>query len=263
MTKQEFERVVDELVKTSRLGLISDIDGTLSPLAERPQDARVSPACVEALSILSGKLPLVALVTGRAVLDAHRMVNLPNVIYIGNHGLEEWRDGASIILPQAARFAHRIPDAMRRIQSQTNIDGLVFENKGVTGSIHYRMADDPEAARNQILDAVQPLAEIFDFRITEGQMVIEIRPPVDVNKGSAVERLATSNKLTGIIYLGNDLTDVDAFRAVQRLRESNVPGLAIGVIEKETDPAVTENSDWQFHKVDDVIEFLSSLIQKL
>src|SRR5262249_40422089 len=156
---------IDALIKTERLGLISDIDGTISRVAPTPSEARVSPACLESLSILSQKLPLVALVTGRSVADARRMIDLPNVAYVGNHGLEEWRDGASIILPQAARFAHRIPDAMRRIQAKVNIDGLLFENKGVTGSIHYRLTPDPEAARKELLAAVEPMSEIFDFRV--------------------------------------------------------------------------------------------------
>ena len=263
MTKEEFENSIDALIKTERLGLITDIDGTISPLAERPGDARVSPKCLEALSILSEKLPLIAVVTGRAVADAKRMINLPQVVYVGNHGLEEWRDGSSIILPQAARFAHRIPDAMRRIQSQVNIDGLLFENKGVTGSIHYRLTPDPDAAREEILTAVEPLSEIFDFRVTEGLMVIEIRPPIDIDKGVAVERLANSNKLTGIIYLGDDVTDIDAFQAVQRLREADVPGLALGVIHTNTDPAVKYNSDWLLRGVGEVERFLSDLIAKI
>jgi len=263
MTKEEFENSIDALIKTERLGLISDIDGTISPLAERPEEARVSAGCHEQLSILSQKLVLVALVTGRAAADARRMVNLPGIVYIGNHGLEEWRDGASIILPQAARFAHRIPDAMRRIQSQVNIDGLLYENKGVTGSIHYRLTPDPDAARKKIMTAVEPLSEIFDFRVTEGRMVIEIRPPVDIDKGVAVERLVNSNKLTGVIYLGDDLTDVDAFQAVRRLRETGMLGLALGVIDTDTDPAVKYNSDWLLHGVGEVERFLSDLIVRL
>src|SRR5215813_5524584 len=116
--QEEFDRYINQLAKTERLGLMCDIDGTISPIAPAPAVAAVSPRCYEALSILSERLPLVAVVTGRLVLDARRMIDLPKMVYIGNHGLEELRDGQSIILPQAARFAHRIPDALRRVESQ-------------------------------------------------------------------------------------------------------------------------------------------------
>ena len=184
ITGEEFRGRLDGLVKSERLGLITDIDGTISPIVNSPDEAKINSGCKEALSILSERLPLVALMTGRSVQDARRMLELPRLVYVGNHGLEEWHNGNSIILPQAARFAHRIPDAMRRIQSQLNIDGLLFENKGVTASIHYRLAPDPKAARDQILAAAAPLSDIFDLNITEGLMVIEIRPPIDIDKGT-------------------------------------------------------------------------------
>jgi len=136
----------------------------------------------------------------------------------------------------------------------------LYENKGVTASIHYRLAPDPDVARQEILAAVEPLSDIFDLRVTEGQMVIEIRPPIDVDKGVAVERLARTHNLTGVIYLGDDLTDVDAFQAVQKLREGGIPGIAIAVVAGDTDPAVKSDSDWVFHGVVEAEKFLDDLV---
>jgi len=258
--QEEFDRYINSLVKSEKLGLMVDIDGTISPIAPAPAVASVSPRCHEALSVLSERLPLTAIVTGRDIHDARRMIDLPRLIYIGNHGLEEWRDGQSIILPQAARFAHRIPDALRRVESQVHIDGMIFENKGVTASIHYRLTPDPIAARNQVMTALEPLADIFDLKVTEGEMVIEIKPPIDYDKGDAVERLANTHNLTGVIFLGDDKPDVGAFQAVRRMRESGLPGLAIVVTRDETPEEVTSEADWKLNTVRGTEDFLFNLL---
>lgn len=244
-------------------GLITDIDGTLSPIAPTPADAQVLPACRAALEQLVDHI-FVAAVSGRAAEDARRMVNVAGMVYVGNHGLERWTPAGLELAPEVEGYVDSINQLLRHAEETLDVAGIIVEDKGSTGSIHYRQCADPEAARDAILDAIQPIADEAELVITRGRQVIEIRPPLDYDKGTAVQSLIDDYHLAGVFFPGDDTTDVDAFRAIQTWRDNtNGAGLALGVIGPETPDAVQETADLHLAGVEDVAKFLAWLVAEL
>jgi trehalose 6-phosphate phosphatase len=210
--------------------LISDVDGTLSPIVSSPQEAEVLPECRSALAKLAESLDLVAVVSGRQVEDARRMVGLDQLTYIGNHGLESWSrvDGYR---NKASSYTSTVAEVVRILKDKLeSLDGIHLEDKGNVVSIHYRTSPDPAIARQAILEAIEEIPAMHGLAIGEGKRVIEIRPPLVINKGTVITELAKAYRLKGILYLGDDLTDIDAFQAIRDLRETGeVLGLSAGV----------------------------------
>lgn len=238
-------------------GLITDIDGTISPTAPTPEEATVSPACRDALQALCNRLALVAAVSGRDATKAREMVGLDVMVYVGNHGLERWQDGEVLVVEEARHYAPLIRDAVEALRRGLDAPGLIVEDKGVTASVHYRLSPDQDAARDAILSFLAAATEAQDLRITEGKLVVELRPPVDVNKGTSLERLVSERGLQGVVYIGDDVTDVDAFRSLRSLAPRGVcRGLALGVVGSETPPEIAQESDMVLRGVSEVEELL-------
>jgi trehalose 6-phosphate phosphatase len=200
--------------------LLLDVDGTLAPIAERPEYAAVPPATQRVLSDLTS-LPEthVAIVSGRGARDARRLVGVKDVWVIGNHGIEVARPNAPpSVRRDIAQYAERIAVAAERcLTIAEGAPGVIVEDKRWTLSVHYRLA-----ARNIIpaLSAhVAAIAEDLDLRVTVGKEVLEVRPPVDVNKGTACVALAhmigALESGASIFCAGDDSTDEDAFRALR------------------------------------------------
>jgi trehalose 6-phosphate phosphatase len=133
----------------------------------------------------------------------------------------------------------------------------LFENKGLTASMHYRNCQNVETARKRILAVVESLPQSSDLRITEGRMVVELRPNIDVNKGSALTTLIKRNRLSGAIYIGDDVSDVDAFEA---LHDSGIKGIAVGVTSDEAPPQLYEKADFTVRGVAQVELLLGRLV---
>ncbi len=236
------------IMRRGPAGLFTDIDGTISPVAARPQDAIVLPGAREALRRLQATLALVAVVTGRAASSGEALVGLPGLTYVGNHGLE-WRSGDRAEDHQAAR---RSVPAMRAALAEIANgiaeaglgEGLIVEDKRLTGSLHYRLAPDRERAHALLLRLAREAADRHGLRYTEGRLVIELRPLAVVNKGTATADLIAEHRLRAAVFLGDDTTDVDAFLAIRQLREAEViDGLRVGVVGPEAPRLVYEESD--------------------
>ena len=253
---------VRELLALSPLGVFTDIDGTISDIAPSPSEARVSESCRESLETLAGQVALVAAVSGRSVADARAMVGLDGIVYIGNHGCERWVGGVTELLPGVQEYAARIEALLDKLRQILRIDGLSFEYKGPTATVHYRGSSDRPAARDAIVSALRGLPDAADLRIAEGKMSIEIRPPLRVSKGTAVIAEAGGRGLCAAIYLGDDLTDVDVFAA---LHSSGLPfkGLCIGVLGEETPPEVPAEADFTLNGVGDVERFLKQVVAEV
>lgn len=251
---------VAAVLGTERPGLITDIDGTLSPIAPTPDAAEVTPACREALRTLADRI-FVAAVSGRAASDARRMVGVESIVYVGNHGLERLTSDGLVLPPEVQRYTTNLANLLRHAEKTLDRPGIIVEDKGSTASIHYRQAADPEAARGAILEAVGELADETGLVITQGRKVIEIRPPLELDKGTAVRSLIDEYRLTGALYPGDDTTDVDAFAALQQWRaDTGHPALALGVLGPETPVAVGTIADLHLAGVDDVADFLRWLV---
>ena len=219
--------------------LVLDVDGTLAPIVARPEDAAVPPATRAELERLRRRYALVACVSGRSGDDARRIVGVDGLEYIGSHGLE--------LAPEAAAWAGRLS------AFAATVDWPV-EDKGVTVSFHWRTAADQDAAERFLHDvAGRARAEGFDARF--GRMVLELRPPVDADKGTAVRALVAARGLRRALYAGDDTTDVDAFRAVHELEL----GIAVAVRSAELPGPVEANADVLVNGTAGMLDLLSSL----
>ena len=250
--------LVEQLLKRSRFGLITDADGTISPTAPTPQQARVSPLCYRYLSILRNQLALVAVISGRAVQDLKDMVNIEGVQYVGNHGMERWIDDHSEFTKEVGGYPAIIQAAVGELAPLLSIEGIIIENKGITATIHYRLCRDHRAAKRDIMAVLSNSASAKGLRIMqENKYAINLLPPVEVSKGTAVLELIKEYDLRSGVYLGDDITDIDAFRALRSAcHDMDFRGLAIGIAGPEMPEELTAEVDFTLNGVRDVERFL-------
>lgn len=251
---------LEPLACSPRLGLITDFDGTISPIVATPQAAGISPVAQRALAALGRTLPLVAVVSGRPAAEVARLVGLPGLVYIGNHGLERYQRGQVLIEPTARPYLPALAETLAGAERALPLPGLLFEDKGVTLSIHYRQAAQPARARERILATLASLPAAQGLVIKEGKKVIEVRPPVQVDKGTAVRELLDADSLSAALYLGDDSTDVDAFQALHAWGEqTDQPTAALAVLSAEVPEAVRAAADFGLNGVPVVEQLLSWL----
>lgn len=182
--------------------LFLDVDGVLAPIVEHRDDASVPPETRSELRRLAGSYGLVACITGREGDVARRIVGVDELRYVGQHGLE--------IAPGARAYADRIH------AFAAGVGWPDLEAKPYTVAFHYRNAPDRVAAREELEQvATRALAE--GFRPKWGRMVLEVVPPLDVSKGTAVRALLERSGLKRGLYAGDDVTDLDGFRALDGL----------------------------------------------
>jgi trehalose 6-phosphate phosphatase len=251
-------------LKRFPFGLVTDVDGTISPTADTPQQAVVSPSCRYYLDLLCRHLTLVAAISGRAALTIKDMLGVPGMIYVGNHGLERLAGGTSQVRADLKDFPAVIESVLEALAPLLETKGISFENKGFSASVHYRLTADPGAARREILSQIKQLPQADQLKILENRRVIDLMPGVEVDKGTALRDLIREYRLQGVIYLGDDLTDIHAFRALhQAAREPDFQGYAIGVVSAEMPPTLTQEADFTLNGVADVARFLEWLYQTI
>lgn len=232
-----------------RSAVLLDIDGTLAPITAHASAARVPDATRETLARLVERFALVACVSGRQAIQARRIVGLDTLTYVGNHGAESLRPGAEVAetLPDVAAWAPRVRAwAVRALSRHADAEstGVWIEDKGPIQALHWREAADPDAAE-RIVTAIATAAAESGLTLHHGRKVLELRPPLPFDKGSAIERLLTDRSFAAALYAGDDHTDVDAFRGLRALRDQGMIGRAIcvAVRDAETPAAVAEAAD--------------------
>lgn len=198
------------------LGL--DYDGTLTPLVDDPAKAILAPQIRETLQQLSGQSGLsVAFISGRCLDEVRDMVGVEGAYYAGNHGLDICGPGCRYIDAAAVQQLDAMAHLSRTLAScLRHIPGARIEDKSLTISVHFRqVAATGRKELGRIVEWVMADAR-SPCRIVQGNQVLEVRPKTDWHKGRALtwirERLGAPNLLT--FYLGDDLTDEDAFRAL-------------------------------------------------
>jgi len=200
--------------------VLLDIDGTLAPIAPRPELAVVPAETRETIAAFARRAGVhVALVTGRAAHDGRRMVAVDRTWVIGNHGAETVSpDGVTTV--DAALEPHReaLAGAARALPAELgSVAGLVIEDKTWSLSVHYRLAEPGEVPR--VRTAVDAVAQRYGLVVTNGRMVFEVRAPVKVDKGTAVlalaRRLGAAAPPASALMIGDDATDEDAFRVLR------------------------------------------------
>jgi trehalose 6-phosphate phosphatase len=179
----------------SRAAILLDVDGTLAPIVARPELAEVPQSAQVELRRLVSLYALVACISGRTGDEAYRLVGVDGIVYVGVHGLE--------LAPEA--------DAWRpSLHAFAEVDWPWLEDKGLTVAFHWREAEDEDAARSE-LEAVAAQARASGLEARWGRKVLELRPPVHADKGTAVRALLAERGLRRALYAGDDTTDLDAF----------------------------------------------------
>jgi trehalose 6-phosphate phosphatase len=252
--------LLKDLMSRKRWGLVSDMDGTLSHIVPRPADAQVTRRNRELLAAFKDRLPLVAIISGRGAADLSQRVGLPGLVYVGNHGLERFADSRIEVAPEAAPYRQPLEAALAEAAPHL-VDGMEIEDKGATASIHYRRAADPAAVKKALKPLLKDLTKKYGLKLFDGRMIFELRPPVEINKGTALRRLIEDFDLDGALFLGDDTTDADALRVAQSLRaEGRCYALGVGVESDGTPPEVLDSADFLAASVDDVESFLAWLL---
>jgi trehalose-phosphatase len=251
------ECTVDQVVGLlglGRAGLATDFDGTVSPIVSPPEAARPLPGVEASLQRLVDALALVAVVSGRSVVDLMGRIVVPGAVYVGNHGLESWqepRSGGGPTLARPTRLAAaptaeetaRLAAAAGYLAERLHeLPGARLEDKGVAVAIHYRDVLQPELAEERLLDLARQLAG-DRLELRRGKLVIELVLPRGTNKGTALERLAQEQRLEALIFIGDDLTDCDGFAGMRRLRARGVRTLGLAVQGAETPRVVIDAAD--------------------
>jgi trehalose 6-phosphate phosphatase len=223
-----------------RTALFLDVDGVLAPIVARPEDARVPDQTRAELRRLNERYGLVACISGRAGVDAAGIVGVPELVYVGNHGLE--------LNSEASAWGERLQRLL------DDIGWPATENKRLTAALHYRGAEDEDAARAALAE-VKSRAEHRGFVARFGRKVLEILPPLDVHKGTAVRQLLAERNLKRALYAGDDTTDLDGFRALDGLEVS----VRIAVTSEEGPAELRENADLTVGTPEELLSLLRRL----
>jgi trehalose 6-phosphate phosphatase len=208
----------------SAAALCFDVDGTLAPIVPDPADARVPDPTRAELRRLAGRYALVACISGRTSELARAIVGVPELTYVGEHGLE--------LAPEAKEWAERIHGFA------VEVPWVDVELKPLSVAFHYRTAPDPELAREE-LEAVAAGALDLGFRARWGRMVLEVLPPVAASKGTAVRHLLETTGLRRALYAGDDTTDLDGFAALDGLEAA----VRVAVVSPEGPTELGERAD--------------------
>ncbi len=222
-----------------RAAVLLDVDGTLAPIVARPEDAYVPEETRGELARLAGRYALVACVSGRPRSEVERMVGVAGVAVVGEHGLE--------LAPEAAAWADRVAEFARGVDWPA-------ERKPLSVSFHFRRADDQDAAR-AYLTRVADAAEAEGLVPRWGRMVLEVRPPVAADKGTAVRTLVTRAGVRRALYAGDDRTDLDAFHGLDGLEL----GVRVAVGSAEAPPDLLAAADLVVDGTDGVLGLLRRL----
>ena len=216
----DWNRLSSKIQNSPHVFLFLDYDGTLTPIVKRPEYAKFPRSVKISISKLK-KDPrfMIAIISGRSLKNVKNMVGIKGIIYAGNHGLEIEGKGIRFSRPSAAGIARPI---VKKIGAQLrkdmkNIKGVFIEDKGATLSLHYRLArsKDKTLIKKKLDKITRPYIISKKIKVTSGKKVWEVRPNLDWNKGRAVN-WHLKKKKTFPLYIGDDVTDIDAFRAIRK-----------------------------------------------
>jgi trehalose 6-phosphate phosphatase len=215
---ENLPHIASSIRTASYIFLSLDFDGTLAPIVGHPDLASMPQESRKALRILDAtRRCSVAIISGRALPDLRERVRMDDIIYAGNHGLEITGPGMHFIEPTAALRVDALEEIARHLHVRlSHIPGVEVESKVLTASIHFRRASEGkmDEIHRTVQDAVTPVVELF--QVTQGSQVFEIRPRVNWHKGLAIRwiREALGRRDAMAVYVGDDLTDEDAFAAL-------------------------------------------------
>jgi len=249
----DWNRFFFEIGKFPHVFLFLDYDGTLTPIVSTPEKAKIPPIVKQSIKKLQ-KNPrfTIAIISGRSLRDVKRMVNIKGLIYAGNHGLEIERARRRISRPMGSETRPIIKKIKLDLQRELeDIKGVRVEDKLCTLSVHFRLVRPGQRllVKKIFKNVVQPKLLSREIKISSGKMVLEVRPGVEWDKGKAVLHIIAGKKGAVPVYIGDDLTDQDAFRAI------NSRGMSIFVGR----PKRTIHADYFLKGPKDVERFIGRL----
>ncbi len=273
-TAREALRRAAPLLTLRPLLVVSDFDGTLSPIVMDPWGAAVLPAAQRALRRLAGVADVhVAILSGRTASDVAARTRIGGASYLGNHGVERGRLGrrqrarsmAIEVFAVPDRYAAAAERVATRISALIPDTWLVVERKAPAVSLHFRSAPDVDAASVLVAEAVDRLDPERELVRFPGRRVLELRPPGVPAKGEAMASLLAEHQPAVALMLGDDVSDAEAFATLTTARaEGRLDGLAIAVqARSETPPAVAAAADLVLASPVEAARFLSGLARRL
>jgi trehalose 6-phosphate phosphatase len=228
--REGWEAIVSE---PSTAVISSDFDGVLSPLVEDPARSRPVEGALDALARLARSVNQVAIVTGRPALVATELSGvsgypgLGNLVVLGHYGLERWDAATGKVtsdpVPEGVATARdRLPGLLREV----GVPDAFVEDKDSSLAVHTRRLEDPVRALELLRAPLRALAQEAGLRLEPGNLVLELRPP-GIDKGIALRRLIESTGARSILYAGDDLGDLAAYRAIQEQRDAGLRGVLL------------------------------------
>lgn len=243
--------------------IFCDIDGTLARIVDRSEDAHVPETTSRLLGSLGRRYACVACVTGRSVAEARRLVGVGSLVYVGAHGAETLGPGAKD--PQLPRAVKQWERRVRRFagdqdSKEIRLLRIRVEDKGPIQAFHWRGAPDETAARAR-LEGVAQAATEAGLTVQWGRKVLEVRPPVQIDKGRAVRDLVQRSGVRTALYAGDDRTDLDAFDALDTLVEDGTleSAVRVGVRSEEGPDEIADRADLVVDEVAGFAEILEAL----
>ncbi len=263
-TRSELEAALQPLLEApDHAAVFCDVDGTIASIVERAEHASVSERTSRLLGALGRRYAVVACVSGRAVGDLRGLVGVDTITYAGSHGAE--------ILLAGAREPERMPeleedaDRVRRFAGEldgADLDelGIRIEDKGPIFAFHWRGASD-EAATQERVEQVAAAAEKEELWTHWGRKVLEVRPPVALDKGRAVRTVLEGRDVGAALFAGDDRTDLDGFEALGALvAEGKLEAaVRVGIASDEGPPEIVGEADLAVEGVDGFIDVLAVL----
>ncbi len=244
-----------------RSGLVLDFDGVLAPIVADPTTSALPDRVAASLGRLAARLGLVAIISGRPAAFLAERVGLPGVPLLGSYGMEQSTDGVRQLDSEAEKWLGQVHTAGRMLREElAGSAGIRVEDKSVSVAVHWRQAPDHAAAADEVRRVTARIADELGLRLEPGKLVEELRPPIDVDKGSAISALlAAHGDVSVFAYAGDDLGDIPALRAAR-----DAGGYAL-VIDHgaETDPRLLELADETFAGTEAFADWLGKLADKV
>lgn len=241
-----------------RSGVIADFDGSLAPIVDDPADARPLRSAVTVLRELEPRFGLVAIVSGRPVEFLRRVLPVAGVMLVGQYGLERQQGDGVVLDPHALPFVGAIAAVAAEAERET--EGLLIERKGdVAVALHWRRRPERES---QVIALGERLAIQHGLHMARGRCVIELRPPIPGDKGTAIESMV--GDLRCLLVAGDDTADLTAFDAVDRLiaAGSLTHGVRVAVRSHESPEELLDRSDVVVDGPEGLVELLGHLARQ-
>ncbi|WP_432079200.1 trehalose-phosphatase [Streptomyces sp. YPW6] len=260
------------LARPDRAVVALDFDGTLADIVPDPEQARAHPGTVEALTALAPKVAAIAVITGRPAGVAVRyggfagVPGLEHLVVLGHYGAERWDAVTGTVHAPAAHpgvtaVRAELPGVLHEFGAW---NGTWIEEKGQAVAVHTRRAEDPQAAFESLRGPLGELAAEHGLIVEPGRLVLELRPP-GMDKGVALAGFVAELDAESVLYAGDDLGDLAAFAAVEKLRSEGpdgIPGLLVCSGSTEV-PELAERADLSVPGPAAVVDFLAALAERL